>query len=245
LLLSPGPTRGNQTQAYIAAGYSVANMQPSTIRDVASRLRHTPHIAAAIENRLYKRDITVNRWLEELRRRAFGDVREVVQWDASGVRITPSDDLSDESAALIDGVEETIIGSGPQQTRTIKIKLADRQRALETLGQYLRAIKPDGDTVNILVLLRAAAENVKSELDRLARRHGRPSFLELPAGGDSRTPPVDVGGLAGATGTASASGPVASVADPDGARLGENPHGGSIHPVASGNGDSAPDRARE
>ena len=122
----------NATRAAIAAGYS-----PKTAYSIGQRLLKHVEIQGALEEAMKKRgqrtEITQDRILRELARIAFADPRDVSDWGPGGVTLKDSASLSDDDAAAVAEVSQTITESGG----SIKAKMYDKQRALELLGKHL------------------------------------------------------------------------------------------------------------
>lgn len=125
----------NATQAAIRAGYS-----PKTANEQAARLLANASVAAEVAKRtqaqLVKAELTADRVLEEMRRLAFSDVRNL--FDAQG-NLKPLQQLSAEDAACIAGLEVVIKNAkaGDGVTDTVhKIKIWDKTRTLEMLGKH-------------------------------------------------------------------------------------------------------------
>ena len=127
---------GNATRAATAAGYSAA-----TAYSQGPRLLSRPDIAQAIEieraRLMAKLSVTPERIVSTLAAIAFGDVRDVVAWDGEGkATITPSDELHEDEAVMVEGVsrrERT--DAGGNTTATTDIKLSSRQGALDKLAR--------------------------------------------------------------------------------------------------------------
>jgi phage terminase small subunit len=65
--------------------------------------------------------------------------RDFFEWDQDGVRIKASTELTPDQTAVVVEVQETRSkGTGKN---TIKIKLSDKQAALEKLGRHLGMFK--------------------------------------------------------------------------------------------------------
>lgn len=99
-----------------------------------------PYIAAAkskvvakAEKILDKYAITQERIVEELAKIAFTPVTDVVSFGPDGVAVKDSAGLPDHVKGAIESVEETENKYG----KKIKVKMADRRAALETLGKHL------------------------------------------------------------------------------------------------------------
>lgn len=122
----------NATQAAIRSGYS-----RRTAEKIGSENLHKPEVSAAIEQGKKalseKTGITQDRVLKELARVAFADPRRVMRWSESGVSPIPSEDLSDDDAAIVSSVTETKTKDGG----SMKIQTNDKIRALELLGKHL------------------------------------------------------------------------------------------------------------
>lgn len=138
----------NATQAAIKAGYS-----EKTAHVQGPRMLGNVRILEAINagmSTLYKRlDITAERVLQELAKIGFSDMRSFVRWGSSGVQLKNSEDLSDEDAAAVAEVSETITKDGG----SIKFKLHDKKGALELMGKNLKLFTEKVD-LNALTLNR-------------------------------------------------------------------------------------------
>ncbi len=119
----------NGTQAAIRAGYS-----KHTANRIATRLLTYVHIHQKIEalkaERARSLDITAERVLLELSRLAFGDPTDIVSVGKRGVvKVRPTDELDEDQRRMIAAISETPNG--------IKIKFADKLRALELVGRHI------------------------------------------------------------------------------------------------------------
>jgi KaiC protein/terminase small subunit-like protein len=96
----------------------------------------------------------LERVLEEIRRIAFSDLRQIAEWDGSdGIRLTRSDTLTDEAAAciaeVVDHSKSPIERGGDQAhpehveilDRHVKVKLHDKLEALNLLAKHLGLLK--------------------------------------------------------------------------------------------------------
>ena len=132
----------NATQAAIRAKYS-----EKTAKEQGARLLTNVHVSAAIEKAMEKRskktEITQERVVVELARIAFGDLRGVVTWGPSGVAFKNSAEISDDDAAAISEVSETVTKEGGTQ----RIKRHDKVKALELLGKHLGMFKDQSGPV--------------------------------------------------------------------------------------------------
>ena len=82
---------------------------------------------------LQKREITAERVLDEISKIAFFDPRRLFDLNGELVAIR---DLDDECAAAIAGLDVREIADGAAELK--KIKIADKLRATELLGRYLK-----------------------------------------------------------------------------------------------------------
>lgn len=124
------------TQAAIRAGYSArtANEQGARLLAKAS-VRQA--VDAAIAERQKRTEITQDMVVAELAKIAFGDQRDVMEWGPRGVKLRDSKNLTDEQAAIVAEVTETITIAGG----TLKLKTHDKVGALKLLGEHLGMFK--------------------------------------------------------------------------------------------------------
>lgn len=118
--------------AWVEAGYS-----PNGAKQTAHSALKEPAMRARLEilmrKQLEKADITADRVMMELGRRAFSDIREV--FDADG-KLLPLVDLPDDAAAAIDGIEISEDGKGAG--RTVKIRRSGKDAALGILARHFK-----------------------------------------------------------------------------------------------------------
>jgi phage terminase small subunit len=134
----------NGSKAAVRAGYS-----PKTAEFQASRLLSKAKVSEAVklamDARSAKTEITAERVLRELGRVAFGDQRAVMSWGPDGVKLRPSNALTDDEAAMVSEVSETETLNGG----SLKLKTHDKIKALELIGKHLGMFKDgavDDDT---------------------------------------------------------------------------------------------------
>lgn len=128
----------NGQEAAKRAGYSERSAHVT-----ASRLLKNAKVQALIagltEKKFTKLDISAERILQELARLAFVDVRNL--FDAEG-GLKPITELDEDTARAIAGIDHEKLfehfgkGQAKHVGTTAKIKLADKTRALQLLGQY-------------------------------------------------------------------------------------------------------------
>lgn len=89
---------------------------------------------------LHKAELTAERVLEEMRRLAFSDLRQL--FDAQG-NLRPIHELTDEQAAAIASVEVVIknVAAGDKHVDTVhKVKAWDKPKALDMLGRHFNLL---------------------------------------------------------------------------------------------------------
>ena len=121
----------NATQAAIRAGYS-----PRTAEQQGMRLLRDARVKEAVQKAMQERnqrvEISQDRILEELARIAFGDLRDAVTWGPSGVSLKDSAELTEDQAAAISEVGETVTKEGG----STRIKRHDKVKAIELLMRH-------------------------------------------------------------------------------------------------------------
>ena len=122
----------NATRAAIRAGYSA-----KTAEWIGPQLLGKTHVAEAIAERMKARsertEITQDRILAELAKIAFADQRKVMEWGPDGVKLRDSSTLTDDEAAIVAEVSESVTAAGG----TLKIKTHDKVGALKLIGDHL------------------------------------------------------------------------------------------------------------
>lgn len=119
----------NATQAAARAGYK----DPNKGRQLVTKSNVSEAIREAQHDQEKRTLITQDKVLHELAKVAFGDMRTVMEWGPQGVKLIDSGEISDDAAALVAEVSETVTESGG----SIKMKANDKIRALELLGKHL------------------------------------------------------------------------------------------------------------
>lgn len=122
----------NATQAAIRSGYS-----KKTAAQIGERLLRKVEIQQALSGRMKAREtrteITQDKVLAELARIAFGNKRALMKWGPDGVTLVDSETITDEDAAMVSEVSESVTEAGG----TIKLKTHDKVKALELIGKHL------------------------------------------------------------------------------------------------------------
>ncbi|WP_346395958.1 terminase small subunit [Pseudomonas syringae] len=169
----------NATQAAIRAGYS-----QKTARQIGNRMLTNVDIQAATSKRMVERsnrvEITQDMVLKELAKIGFSDIRKVVRWGETQVRMVDGDDDGPEDMvpyhglALIDSseIDDSIAGAIAEVSQSrdgLKVKLHDKKGALVDIGRHLGMFSPPGHADLDAELKRIEVEN-KRLLNQKLRR---------------------------------------------------------------------------
>lgn len=151
----------NATQAAIRAGYS----QKTASRQAIELLQKT-HVAAVVSERQKQisseTGITRNRIIQEMARLAFFNIKGLV--DSEG-NPKPIHELSDDVAAVINGIDIAVIGNPDNQAAYVKkYKVPDKNKALENLSRILGYMDRDNGNKDSAELLADAMNNLASRL---------------------------------------------------------------------------------
>lgn len=183
----------NASAAYLRAGYA-GHATHQVISSNAAQLLADQRVAAAISERMReicaRLGIRQEHVVREYARVAFADARRFFAVTATGVEIVPSDQWTDDDAAVVAEAGEHRSRAGT----SIKIKLHDKLRALDKLAIYTGLI-PQGDgagsgnTTNILNDNRMQVLGVLSpeqmlEAVLLRRQKLRATVTQQPEEGD-------------------------------------------------------------
>jgi phage terminase small subunit len=121
----------NGSQAAIRAGYS---KKGSCV--MASQLLIIPKVSelikASTEKKTSEAEMERARIIRELKRIAFGSMKDIADWNGSGVEYKDSASLSDDVLASISSVEESTNAHGG----SLKIKQHDKIAAMKLLGKH-------------------------------------------------------------------------------------------------------------
>jgi len=124
----------NGSRAARAAGYS-----SKSAGRYAVELLSKPHIKEVIDQRLADRasksNVKAERVLQEIARIALFDPTTVLSWGRRGVKLRPSDELTEAETAAIAEISETV-GKGGRIL--LKVKFHAKLTALELLGRNLK-----------------------------------------------------------------------------------------------------------
>lgn len=169
----------NATQAAIRAGYS-----KSTSRQMGAENLSKPVIQEAIASgkdaRAGRVEISQDMVLRELAKIGFSDIRKVVRWGETMVRMVDGDegDADDmvpyHGLALIDSAEidDDIAGAIAEVSQTregLKVKLHDKKGALVEMGRHLGLFTPKGHAELDSELKRIEVENRRLANEKLRR----------------------------------------------------------------------------
>lgn len=108
--------------------------------------------------------VTVERVLREYARIAFVDPRHIIEWDAQGLHVKTSGELSDADVATVSEVT-----AGPSGGATIRVKLYDKKAALDAIARYL-GMFPAAPKRREEDAPADSAEDAREELARLVAR---------------------------------------------------------------------------
>lgn len=122
----------NGTQAAIRAGYSEDSATPDASRlltyaNVQSRL------AALKAERVKRCQVSQDEVIQELRRCGFSDMRHFANWNDYSVTLKSSDTLTDDDAACIESLGQTVTKDGG----SLSFKLHSKTKSLELLARHL------------------------------------------------------------------------------------------------------------
>ena len=125
----------NATRAYKVAYPSVK--KDETAAQAGSRMLRNVKVAAYIQERMEERqkrtEITQDRVLQELAAIAFAKATDYAEIKNESVRIRDTAELDEQQIRALAGIEEGKFG--------IKVKLNDKEKALELLGRHLGMFK--------------------------------------------------------------------------------------------------------
>lgn len=174
----------NATQAAIRAGYS-----EKTARSISNENMTKPDIQAAIEKGMQARsgrvEITQDMVLRELAKIGFSDIRKVVRWGETQVRMVDGEDDGPEDMvpyhglALIDSTEiddntAGAIAEVSQGKEGLKVKLHDKKGALVDIGRHLGMFSAPQHSVLEAELKRIEIENRRLINEKLRRELNPP-----------------------------------------------------------------------
>lgn len=150
-------TESTLSDAYRSA-YDCEDMADKTIHVKASELASHGKVSvriAELRDRLEKAaDVTLERWMREQARIAFGDPSDLYNDDGTLKRLSEITPDARATIAFIE-IETRIVGSDGEERIVKKLKLHSKTAALESIGRALGAYEEDnqqrGDIIPVLV----------------------------------------------------------------------------------------------
>ncbi|QLJ16264.1 terminase small subunit [Pseudomonas putida] len=167
----------NATQAAIRAGYS-----KKTANEQGSRLLANVSVSAAVAESMKSRSgrtgITQDMVLKELAKIGFSDIRKVVRWGETQLRLiggeedegdvlVPYHGLALIDSSAIDDETAGAIAEVSQGKEGLKVKLHDKKGALVDIGRHLGMFVPAGHADLDAELKRLEIEKKRAEIKRL------------------------------------------------------------------------------
>ncbi len=178
----------NATQAAIRAGYSkktASSQGERLLRNVEVRR----YLQAQRQDLQGRTKITQEMVLKELVKIGFSDIRKVVRWGETMVRMADADDEGAEDMvpyhglALIDSTEidddtAAAIAEVSQGRDGLKVKLHDKKGALVDIGRHLGMFSAPGHADLDVELKRIEVENKRLANEKLRRELEPPKEVE-------------------------------------------------------------------
>jgi len=134
----------NATQAAIRAGYS-AKTASRIGPELLGKTCVQDAIAVGIKARSERVEITADQVLKEYARIALFDPRKLFGADGALLAII---DIDDDTAAAIAGIEVMSVGNADGVGKVIKIRLASKVAALDSVARHLGMFAKDSLNVN-------------------------------------------------------------------------------------------------
>ncbi len=169
----------NATQAAIRAGYSAKTADQQASR-LLTNVKVREYLAQRQTDRAQRTEITQDMVLKELAKIGFSDIRKVVRWGETQVRMVdgegdePEDMVPYHGLALIDSAEvddatAAAIAEVSQSRDGLKVKLHDKKGALVDIGRHLGMFTPPGHADLDTELKRIEVENKRLLNEKLRR----------------------------------------------------------------------------
>ena len=171
----------SSTEAAERAGLGNGNRK--SCREQGHRLRHKPHVAAAIAKLTEERSgATRSKVIEEVSRLAFSNIGQVLEVKDGTLVVKDHASLDQDVLATIASVEEAVNERG---YRTLKVRQHDRLAALGLLAKILGMANtskvevsgPGGQPMALTLEASTVRERIAAKLDAIAGRRA----AELPA----------------------------------------------------------------
>ena len=146
---------GNASEAYRRVYDVSPDAKPNTIEKRACELLKNGKVAARVAElraaAMKRLEITADRVLNEYAKIAFADAGDFFDWGPDGVTVKDKSELTPAQRSVVSEVCQTITEKGG----TIRVKLHDKQNALEKLGRHLGIFEKDNEQAG-----KAAAEAI-------------------------------------------------------------------------------------
>lgn len=130
---------GNASEAYRLV-YSTKKMKPETVNRNAKALLDNSKISTRLEqlkaNQLKRHEVTVDRIIDEYRKIAFADIRQLQS--APGV-LVPLEELDDDTAGALNSVKLT------NQGKELEYRLNNKVSALNDLAKIFGMFEKDNE----------------------------------------------------------------------------------------------------
>lgn len=127
----------SQIDAYRHSHPAARKWQDQAVYPKASVLSANDKVKVRIGNLLKKaaekNDVTAERIIKEIALIAFGRKKDLMKWGPEGLKLIDSDTLTDDQAALVSEIKETVTSAGG----TLSLKTHDKVKALELLGRHV------------------------------------------------------------------------------------------------------------
>jgi len=127
----------NATQAAIRAGYSRKRASEYGYQ-LLKKTTVQKAVQKAQEQWSKRVQINQDRVLRELGAIRFSNIADFVSWDSKGVTLKDSTQLTPEQSICVSEVFETVTRDG---SRTVRLKLHRKEKALELIGRHLGMFK--------------------------------------------------------------------------------------------------------
>lgn len=181
-----GPTAGNATASYLAAGFAADGTQGSSARVGAYKLMNKPVVSARItelqadvgqtEERAIamatdRLALSQQMILGQFVRFGFAHMLDYVRRDEHGNTVIDLGAVTRDQAAGIVELTVTERGEGPNRVSQTRIKLCDRQAALVSLGKHFGLFNQKKEDQNPLRHL-SAEELQRHNMELQQKIHG-------------------------------------------------------------------------
>lgn len=146
----------NARAAYVKTHPHAVHWKPKSVDTMTVRWMKLPLIKklvkeaddkamAAMSKVTDRYAVTAERVTAELAKIAFANPTDVMEWGEDGVTVKASSELKPEEAAAIQEVTEIPVKDGPS---IVRIKMAPKKEALDSLAKILGMHKEDDKTPN-------------------------------------------------------------------------------------------------